>query len=430
MQEYQNHPIAECYPPGQMKEFHPIAKLFPLLDERSPEFVGMVDSIKSEEVGLLEPITLLEDMILDGRNRARACAAAGIEPKYEEYIGSDPVAFVAARNLHRRNLSDVQRAFIAEEMAKFSHGGDRGSNQYSKWQDLKRGLGSKVGIAKAARIMRVPKISVDRIRKIKRQAAPEVVQAVREGKLRLYAADQLSNLPKEEQVAALTERTSKSLRPKRANAPERKPASQSGRLTPGEIFKHECKINTPSIYPEDLPLPVHPTPGLNGHIQEAFIDLKSKESLISKMSRRQLYDEVWVYTQRIQTFAPGYGKPGYIIENIDPRWIQWAKSVAGKVRAREFILLNKSQASREDARSEKPRKFSDAGFEKQLKQWQRLLKRGLGEIAFAPDEETRVLEATEQILFNHFEGRRASNARRAPSPTEEPHKINGSSIAQ
>jgi hypothetical protein len=59
-------------------EFHPLADIFPLLEGQD----------------LHEPIVLFEGKILDGRNRYRACGAAGIEP----------VAYVISLNLRRRVL--------------------------------------------------------------------------------------------------------------------------------------------------------------------------------------------------------------------------------------------------------------------------------------------------------------------------------------
>jgi hypothetical protein len=63
-----------CLPP-----FHPIANNFPTMDADSLK--ALTDNIKG--CGLLEPIVMYEGMVLDGRNRVRACFAAGVrlQPK-------------------------------------------------------------------------------------------------------------------------------------------------------------------------------------------------------------------------------------------------------------------------------------------------------------------------------------------------------------
>ena len=87
---------------------HPLAAVFPPLpDNRLRELGASI-----AEIGLLDPIVILEDQILDGRNRYWACELAGVEPRFRQYEGSDPAAFVKGKNLERRNLSPGQRIAI------------------------------------------------------------------------------------------------------------------------------------------------------------------------------------------------------------------------------------------------------------------------------------------------------------------------------
>lgn len=91
---------------------HPAAELFPLLDGEAFE------SFKKDiaENGLLEPIWLYDEQILDGRNRYRACTELGIEPQFRQYTGASPLSFVWSINVERRHLTKSQHAAIGVEM--------------------------------------------------------------------------------------------------------------------------------------------------------------------------------------------------------------------------------------------------------------------------------------------------------------------------
>jgi ParB-like chromosome segregation protein Spo0J len=86
--------------------FHPLADMFPLM--AGEEFDALVADIKKH--GLLEKIVQHENMILDGRNRYRACEAAAVLQRLVPFEGNDPAAFVIGKNIHRRHLSAEQKA--------------------------------------------------------------------------------------------------------------------------------------------------------------------------------------------------------------------------------------------------------------------------------------------------------------------------------
>jgi ParB-like chromosome segregation protein Spo0J len=67
-------------------QFYPLADIFPLME--GTEFDELVADIKPH--GLIEPIVIYEDMILDRRNRYRACIAADVEPVFRPFTGGSP----------------------------------------------------------------------------------------------------------------------------------------------------------------------------------------------------------------------------------------------------------------------------------------------------------------------------------------------------
>lgn len=96
-------------------KFHPAADVFPYMDDK--RYDELVASIK--EHGLIEPITLCDGMVLDGRNRFKACLDAGITPRYREHTGN-PWEYAWVLNGERRDLLSEQRAHIWIEINKHS----------------------------------------------------------------------------------------------------------------------------------------------------------------------------------------------------------------------------------------------------------------------------------------------------------------------
>ena len=90
-------------------EFHELCLLFPEADEMTIEEM----SYDIQKNGLTDPVVLYEGKILDGRNRYLACRKAGLQPRTVEYTGKDPLSFVISKNLHRRHLTNAQKAMMA-----------------------------------------------------------------------------------------------------------------------------------------------------------------------------------------------------------------------------------------------------------------------------------------------------------------------------
>ena len=89
---------------------HPAASLFPLLTGAALD--ELVEDIRQN--GLIHPIVLdTEGRVIDGRNRLAACKLAGIEPRFEQYTGDDPLSYVVSANAKRRNMNKAQLAITA-----------------------------------------------------------------------------------------------------------------------------------------------------------------------------------------------------------------------------------------------------------------------------------------------------------------------------
>lgn len=98
---------------GWAGDIHPAAELFPLISDELLD--DLAEDIKQH--GLLEPCWLNKDgLLLDGRNRIRACQRAGIKPRFRQYDGHDEVGFIVSLNLRRRHLNENERAFLAVQL--------------------------------------------------------------------------------------------------------------------------------------------------------------------------------------------------------------------------------------------------------------------------------------------------------------------------
>ena len=166
---------------------HPFAELFPLMDSAS--LAELSEDIRAN--GLREAVVLIDGAVLDGRNRLAACELAGVEPRFRDFEGVDPLAYVLSLNLARRHLNESQRAMVAARLANMKHGGDRRSDQAANLP--------LVSQAAAAERLHVAERSVRHATVVARDATPEIRRAVDDGKLAVSAASQVSTLPVEQQ---------------------------------------------------------------------------------------------------------------------------------------------------------------------------------------------------------------------------------------
>ena len=194
----------------QHRCYHEVSNIFPLMT--GTEFDALKADIAAH--GQREPIWLHQDgRIVDGRNRHRACVELGIAPRFQTWDGDGSlVAFVVSLNLHRRHLTESQRAMIAAKLATMEHGGDRKSE--SKDQLISR--------SEAAGMLSVSVPSLQRARVVYTGGAPELVAAVERGDVAVSAAAEIATLPQEwQRVIAVNGDVKEVARDLRNGEPER-----------------------------------------------------------------------------------------------------------------------------------------------------------------------------------------------------------------
>jgi len=218
---------------GENREFHAVAEVFPLL--RGQAFQELAADIKQN--GLREPILVdAEGRIVDGRNRYRACLAAGVEPHYVEWQGQGELAeVVLSLNLHRRHLNESQRALVAARLAKLLE--KEAAQRRGARTDIQANLpGSSFGQARdqAGARVNVSARSVTHARKVLRDGSDELIAAVESGDLAVSTAALLAGRPKQEQAQALARGAKHAAGKAREIRAGRGPAP-SGRSCPGSF---------------------------------------------------------------------------------------------------------------------------------------------------------------------------------------------------
>jgi hypothetical protein len=184
-------------------QVHPAAAMFPLMEGK--EFEELCDDIQA--AGLANPIVIHGDILLDGRNRLRACAKMQIDPKFMAYswYRDREHEWIVSQNIHRRSLTPDQRAAILTDVYEwhkrrrlaelkqsdaFRERGNQGGRGHKKSSEansarelsrrLRAELAEQSGISdhKAKQAIQVA------------EHAPELLDGVRAGKVKLKDAAQ------------------------------------------------------------------------------------------------------------------------------------------------------------------------------------------------------------------------------------------------
>jgi len=193
------------------------------IDPLTPdEFMALERSLLTE--GCRDVLVLWGDMLIDGHNRYEICQKHGlpfqtIQSSVFKNI-EDVHLWMIEQHLGRRSVSDFQRGVLALRKREIlehrreriltdpaSNHADESNSDVPPWEGeatpaiaaLTQPFKSRDDIAKAARLSSNQVVMIEKINK---QAAPEVVAAVKAGSLSINAAAAVATLPEEEQKAA------------------------------------------------------------------------------------------------------------------------------------------------------------------------------------------------------------------------------------
>ena len=189
-----------------MTEFHPLANIFPLIE--GEDFEKLVADIRQH--GVLDPIILLGQKILDGRNRYRAAVEAKVLPadlnevtasqlKYikqfvpmgaPEPSHDELLAFVISKNLHRRHMDISQRSMAAADAETLRHGANQHTAGDANLHLRRETLATQFNVSER---------SVADAATVRQKGTAELGEAVRQGHIAVSVAAKAATLPETDQ---------------------------------------------------------------------------------------------------------------------------------------------------------------------------------------------------------------------------------------
>lgn len=204
-------------------EQHPLSAAFPVM--QADDYQILLASIRN--VGVLNPITLYESMVIDGWHRYTAAKEAGMACPSVELGEVDPKDFVMAQNKVRRHMSQAQLAMATTSVFAWRpHGHQRSTLSVDHTKTT----------AELADIAGVHVNTITQAKAVQSKGALEVQDAVKRGDVGLPKAAAIAKLPLDKQAAAL-------------NKPAPKPAKAADLITDpitDSIADSEPQDNGPS----------------------------------------------------------------------------------------------------------------------------------------------------------------------------------------
>ena len=180
------------------------------IDPLTPdEHAALERSLLAE--GCRDALVLWGDLLVDGHNRYAICQKHGIPfqtIQHAQFKSLDDVRLWMIENhLGRRSVSDYQRGVLAlrkkeilQSRAPAAPEGDAPDEPRGSADTQAPAMPSRQALAREARVSSNTLTQIDRIRQ---QAAPELVEAVRAGEVSINAAAAVATLPVERQKQAV-----------------------------------------------------------------------------------------------------------------------------------------------------------------------------------------------------------------------------------
>lgn len=162
---------------------HPLSSAFPAMS--AEEFTALKDSIGIN--GVLNPITIFEDMVIDGWHRYTAATESGVDcPSVVMDDSIDPIDFVKAQNENRRHLTASQRAAAIVSIYQWV---PNGANQHAKGGVEPGSYPPKTN----AELASIAKVSTKTIQQAKVAQKAGLTEAVKDGAITVKEAAQIAS---------------------------------------------------------------------------------------------------------------------------------------------------------------------------------------------------------------------------------------------
>jgi len=175
---------------------HPLSAAWPAMQD--DEFHSLKDSILV--IGVQNPITIFEGMVIDGWHRYRAATELGMACPSKPLGDVDPVDFVRAQNDARRHITGSQKALAITAIYMWK---PVGANQHQGgWEP---GSHPQKSNSELASIAGVSDKTIKQAKAVQANATPEVKAAVKAGTMSVKKAAETTKPPKP--APAVTEPT-------------------------------------------------------------------------------------------------------------------------------------------------------------------------------------------------------------------------------